>query len=675
MVCTTLVLLTTLAALPSPTLLPRPQKVTASQGAFPLAGVAVRIAGRATAEDRFAANELATFLSGKTGKKVAVGGGSRAIVLRRTGTASEIPMPDEPAGRQSREAYALEVTPRSVEISSPSSAGIYYGVQTLKQLVAGAGATASLPAVEVEDWPSLAYRGYMMDMSHMGLPTEAEVKKQIDLLTRYKANQYYFYSEASIELERTPMMSGGGRFTQDSVRRIIAYARERHMDVVPMVELFGHMHDLFRLEHHADLALEPHAGEFDPLNPRVAAVVTAFAEEHADLFPSPFVQIGFDEPWALDVSAKRPGAGSPEQLYTKMLKTVYDALARKKKRVGAYGDIMMKHPAIVKDLPKDLIIYPWFYNVRDDYKPYFEPFAKAGLKTILTTGVMSWFWIVPDIQRTLENTDRFLAEGRRHGNIGILNTGWTDDTLVLMRSAFPGMVYGAVAGWHDTPIPRAQFLSDYTAIEYPPAAADHVKRGLEAIDDGHTKLSAVVKETTIYATFGDPFAPGRLSAVRQNRAQVSEARKLAEVAQDHFRKALKLGANPDGVESWLLGAEAVDYCALRHLYALEITDLWQRVMANPTLDAVKLWINRELATRYHTRLVDLIEQSMDLQKKYEQAWLREYTPYRMPGSMIRWTEEAMRWSQLRRRLYKWSGSFKEGTTKIPPLATMTGDLF
>src|SRR5688572_25969549 len=114
-------LLALLAAAPTtpaatPTLLPRPQKMTVSPGAFAVAGSSVRIAGRATAEDRFAAGELAAFLASKSGTKVAVGGAGRAIVLRRTGEASPIPVPDEAAGPRGREAYELTVTPRAVEL-------------------------------------------------------------------------------------------------------------------------------------------------------------------------------------------------------------------------------------------------------------------------------------------------------------------------------------------------------------------------------------------------------------------------------------------------------------------------------------------------------------------------------------------------------------------------------
>src|SRR5438552_7716470 len=94
----------------------------------------------------------------------------------------------------------------------------------------------------------------MVDMSHGPLPTEDEVKRQLDFLARWKANQYYFYAEASIELDGFPLLNAHGRYSKDEVRRIIAYGKERHIDVIPCLELYGHLHDLFRVKKYSDLA-------------------------------------------------------------------------------------------------------------------------------------------------------------------------------------------------------------------------------------------------------------------------------------------------------------------------------------------------------------------------------------------------------------------------------------
>jgi len=85
-----------------------------------------------------------------------------------------------------------------------------------------------------------------------------EIERQIDFLSRWKANQYYIYNEDSIELLGYPLLNPEGRLSQEEVRRIVVYGRERHMDVIPALDLYGHQHDLFRLEQYSEISDEPH---------------------------------------------------------------------------------------------------------------------------------------------------------------------------------------------------------------------------------------------------------------------------------------------------------------------------------------------------------------------------------------------------------------------------------
>ena len=87
-------------------------------------------------------------------------------------------------------------------------------------MVEGTGREAALPEAEVHDWPLYAYRAVMMDLSEGGLPTEKEVQRQLDFLARWKANQYFLYSEGSIELQGYSLMNpGDARFSQEQVRQ------------------------------------------------------------------------------------------------------------------------------------------------------------------------------------------------------------------------------------------------------------------------------------------------------------------------------------------------------------------------------------------------------------------------------------------------------------------------
>ena len=180
----------------------------------------------------------------------------------------------------------------------------------------------------------------MFDLSHGPLPTEAEIERQIEFLARWKGNQYYFYSELSIELKGYPLINPGGRYSQEQVRRIIAYARERHVDVVPCLEFYGHLHDLFRIERYANLAAMPHGGDLDPRNPEMQRMVEDWVGQMTALFPSPWFHIGLDEPWELAPA----GNADPGKLYLEHLTRASAFVRRRGKRVLFWADVASGGP-------------------------------------------------------------------------------------------------------------------------------------------------------------------------------------------------------------------------------------------------------------------------------------------------------------------------------------------
>src|SRR5437588_4050653 len=114
-------------------LLPRPQQVRYGSGRLPVRGLSIRFASAPSAEDRFAAETLARFLSDRAEGPIPVSeerGSDRAIVLHRTVAVDPLPVFGESPGPDSREAYELKVTATGGELRAKSSAGLFYGVQT-----------------------------------------------------------------------------------------------------------------------------------------------------------------------------------------------------------------------------------------------------------------------------------------------------------------------------------------------------------------------------------------------------------------------------------------------------------------------------------------------------------------------------------------------------------------
>jgi hypothetical protein len=172
-------------------LLPKPREIRYGAGSMTLRNAAICVAPGAAAEDRFAAGWLAEEAGKRTGARAAVREGNTCpsgILLRRTGPVDALPGVEEKPGPDGREAYTIHVSPTGAEVAGRSSAAVFYGAQSLSQMIESREGNASLPESDVRDWPALAYRGFMMDMSHTQLPTVEEIERQIDFLARWKTN-------------------------------------------------------------------------------------------------------------------------------------------------------------------------------------------------------------------------------------------------------------------------------------------------------------------------------------------------------------------------------------------------------------------------------------------------------------------------------------------------------
>ncbi len=657
-------------------LLPRPQQVRYGPGKLGLDRLTIAVAGAPAAEDYAAAQMLSAELSRIRGRSVPIrqasGGEERPIVLRRDGPVAPLPERDERPGRDSREAYTLRVTPAAAEVRARSSAGLYYGAETLVQMVEGSGPGAAIPEAEVEDWPALPYRGVMMDVSHGALPTEQEIRRQIDFLSRWKGNQYYLYSELSIELKGYALINPGARYTQEQIRRIVDYARERHVDVLPCLEFYGHLHDLFRLERYADLSPLPHGGEIVPTKPEIQRMMADWVAQMAGLFPSPWFHIGLDEPGDLvRAGSAAAGGAAPRQLYLDHLERMAALLRGHGKRTLFWADvasgaaIFERYPELASKLPPETIPVVWHYNAQKDYTRMLAPFSKAGVPQVIGTGIWGWDRISPDFLLTFANIDGFVADARKHGAIGMINTNWADDAQLMYRSTLPGIAYGAAAAWQSGPVDRKNFFAEYAARFYGERGAADAAAALDALARAEQSISAALGPEDMFRLWDDPFAPDVLERARTHAQDLRNARLLAEEAQERLMEC------NDGysVPSLLLAARLLDYAGQKYLYAIEIADVFQKVGPGASRADVSFWLGRQAGDRNHSRIGDLMDTISELREVYRQAWDAEYEPYRRAAALGRFDAEYEYWRRLQARLWEVRRTFRNGGS-VPTIESL-----
>ena len=649
-------------------LLPQPRAIRAGSG-NPLQlsnATTIGFARAPSDEDRLAARELQRILRAAGVRATIVPARQARILLERTADDSSWTFDDAP-GPQSTEAYQLRVTSTGATIRTRSARGLFYGVQTLRQLLRG----RELPAVEIEDWPALRLRGFMLDLSHGPLPKMEELKRQLDFLAFWKTNQFYLYSETNIELDGFPLLSPKARLSKAQVRELIAYARERFIDVVPCLELYGHLHDLAKIERYSELGETPHGGEIDPRNPKAQELVRNWVDQFTELFPSPFFHVGMDETYEL---GKMPGRElTPKDagaVYLGFFEQVSRMVAAKKgKRVMVWGDIILQHPEVIPRLPAGTIAIPWRYGDEPSYDRFVSPLAEGKVQFLAGSGVWNYYDAAPDFDHTVRNVNGLVASTRKFGGLGIVHTEWTDDGQVLLRAADPGVAYGPIGAWSEAPLTPAEFYERYARLRHP-GAAPHVAKVLAVISESQAILEKTLGTRTLQSVFTNPLEAKSIERARKNIEPLRLGRRKAEEAQE-LLLPLAQAKDADPLFATLLyGARVLDYAALRQLYAVEMDDFRQALAKNPKRSMYRLLFGIESSDHTHSRLFDLMDAVGEIQSELHEHWLRDYLPYRMETALGRWRAEFERWRSLQARLTEGYRDYRDGDPPPALLATV-----
>src|SRR6185437_7862612 len=388
----------------------------------------------------------------------------------------------------------------------------------------------------------------------------------------------------------------------------------------------------------------------------------------SDLFPSPFVSIGFDEIFQIKAAAKSGSAAEATAVFVKQLTTVTDLFQKHGKHVMAYGDMLVKYPQIIEKLPPGLIAVAWHSTSEDPtYKKYLAPLISHHVSHFVQPGVKSYDQITPDDVTAYENIDTFLAAGRNSGAIGLINSVWSDDAQLLLRMSYPSMAYGAAAPWQSVPMDRASFFSDYARQMYPATVAPHIASALSNMAESETDIQKVLGWQSMFSFWDDPFYPTIYKSLPAHREDLHQTRMHAEQAQTALYRALNLGADPPTAKSLMIGSDLLDYAGQKFQTPLDLDHIWNNFNGKrPDEDT---WWNEwgSQVTHYdHSYVTDLMDKITNLKPDYRAEWLEEYQPYRLGSALGRWDAEFQFWRSVHERLRNLNESIHQGSI-LPPL--------
>jgi hexosaminidase len=354
--------------------MPMPAVAKAETGWF-LIGPALRLSVNGKTDERLhrALERFVKNLSARTGIPVRTTDNETAPVFVVTCASTG----ENPQALGEDESYRLTVTPDEVHLDAPNPLGILHGLQTFLQLVRIGPQGFAAPAVTIEDRPRFAWRGLLIDVSRHFMPVEV-IERNLDGMEALKLNVLHWHLSDDqgfrVESKRFPkfqeLSSDGGYYTQDEIKTIIQYARDRGIRVVPEFDMPGHSTSWFAA--YPELASGPGPyqverkwGVFDPaMDPtsdHTYRFLNDFIGEMARLFPDQYFHIGGDEvngkQW--DKSAKvhdfmqKQGIKDNHALQAYFNRHLQEIVSKHKKIMVGWDEIL--HP----DLPKQIVVQSW----------------------------------------------------------------------------------------------------------------------------------------------------------------------------------------------------------------------------------------------------------------------------------------------------------------------------
>jgi hypothetical protein len=640
-------------------LLPAPREANFGQTADLPAKILVAVPGH-DAEDEFAARDLEDAIKRiappADDSHAAVQPPYRITLLRRdsadaNAALSRANLAFDPT--MESEGYILIVEPRQATIIGATGAGVFYGVQTFKQLLPLPGAPRVLPTGTVRDWPAMKYRGISDDLSRGPFPTLEFQKHQIRVLAAFKINIYSPYFENTLLYPNQPLAAPpGAALTPAEAADLVAFARQYHVTIVPDQESFGHLHHLLQYELYQDLAETPHGYVLAPGEAGTLPLIKDWFTQIAQEFPSPFIHIGADE--TLDLGVGRTQGAVAQKgygpVYVDFLNQIHDALAPLNRRLLFWGDIGDANPAAVSALPKDMIAVPWNYWDSTGFDKLIEPFQKNGIETWVAPGDANWNEVYPVEKTALWNIQGFIRDGQRLGSTGALTSVWNDDGEGLFNMDWYGVLFGAVAAWQSGESSIADYQDAYGQVFHldPTGKIGEAEKELMAAQESLSAAKTLMKSDQIF--WLDPWSAEGQVVSQKLLPQTHDLRLHAEraiVLLAQVRAANPKPAEPGALAAMDLGARRLDLIGLKFQLAQEIAAAYAQAAAQQHDKAQHIATVNILdeISSYNGRCQDLRDAYSALKAEYTQLWLAENRPYWLNNVTVRYDLEIERWQR------------------------------
>lgn len=404
----------------------------------------------------------------------------------------------------SAEGYSIRITDKNVIIDAGSEAGLFYGCQTLLQLLEDANAQQiEIPACTITDYPDIAYRAVHLDLKHH-LDAGRYYYDMIDRLAKVKVNAIIAEFEDKLRYRKAPLIGASHAISVDEFAAISRYAKERNIEISPLVQGLGHASFILKHEKYKNLRDTITSDwSFDPMNPDTYELQFSLYEDAIAATPyGKYLHVGGDEVGNLGMSALSKKSGLTQiQLQMRWLKKVCD-FATSHNRIPIFWDDMVFKlsdlyqttwdPKVPADsvnkiwqanahrleeniglFPKECVYMRWNYDSPDipgNHKAI-DWYKSHNLKAMAATAAQTMWPMLPREKSNFQPIKDFCKITAENKLEGILCTAW-DDCSPHFETYWRGLYDFGFFSWNHTDAKADDVHAMFRHRFYAPALAN-----------------------------------------------------------------------------------------------------------------------------------------------------------------------------------------------------------
>lgn len=373
--------------------------------------------------------------------------------------------------------YVILVSAKKIELRAADLPGLRYALDWLQREMAKP--TPTLRAQKVEDAPAFQNRGVMLDVSRTKVPTMTSLKSLIVKLADLRINQFQLYTEHTFAFRNHEQIwADASPYTASDMLELDAYCLALGVELVPNFNSFGHFERWLKHPTYRKYAECPSGFTF-PWGRKVSsgtvlkpsrASLRLLRELHAELLPnftSRQFNVGCDETWELGHGASKKLCETigKDRVYLDFLLQIHHLCRQNQRKMQFWGDILIKSPHLIEELPDDLTALSWGYEADHPFDEHGAAYQRSRKPFYVCPGTSSWNSLCGRTHNMLENIRRAGEAGTQYGAVGMLVTDWGDNGHHQVAPvSYAGYVAGALAGWNPDLCTRPRIESEGARI-------------------------------------------------------------------------------------------------------------------------------------------------------------------------------------------------------------------